>query len=144
MVYCPPRPAPGPAGGARAKRFIAGSENRRPTRDAGAKKLKGGATVLSCHSSEAHDARSLPPLSALLSTLRMPLLAARLQATQSLLVRRNRFADFVLARARELVDLRALFVELEGRHRLDAASRGNLFKLVDVDLEKDDVRHLLG
>ena len=59
-------------------------------------------------------------------------------------MRRNRLADFVLARARELVDLRALFVELEGRHRLDAACRGNLLKLVNVDLDKDDVRHLPG
>ena len=42
------------------------------------------------------------------------------------------------------MDLRALFVELEGRHRLDAARRGNLLKLVNVDLDKDDVRHLPG
>ena len=66
------------------------------------------------------------------------------QPLEPLLVRRNCLADFVLARARELVDLRALFVELEGRHRLDAARRGNLLKLIDVDLDKDDVRHLLG
>jgi len=64
--------------GRRAKRFIAGSEPPAdPRPESRAKKLKPrGATVLSCHCSR----RSVTPTSlpALLSTLRMPLIAARL------------------------------------------------------------------
>ena len=49
----------------------------------------------------------------------------------------DRLREAVLVRAPHLVDLGAVFVEVEGGHRADAAGLGHVARLVHVHLDED-------